>query len=211
MARQAQAQRKQRRRPVQRRSQQTSLAIRDAFVRLLNEKPYERLTIREIVMVAGVGLGTFYEYFDSKDDLARTAVHLRTKALLHALRRARAELCEHDLATGVGAGVGALISLVAQAPREWSQHFLMERQKTDLKYYRAAYELFVEEWRRIVAGATDWPQASDSAAAARVSFTLVYGLLSHALLRDDGPPDLDSLRQDLGRAAIACLAVRQGR
>ena len=90
MAKRLEETQKLRRRPVQSRSRETARAIRDAFVRLLAEKPYPQVTIREIVMVAGVGLGTFYEYFDSKDALARACVHLRTKELLRALARRRA-------------------------------------------------------------------------------------------------------------------------
>lgn len=56
---------KPRRKPVQSRSWQTSLAIQDAFVQLLVEGEYDQITIRDIVMVAGVALGSFYEYFTS--------------------------------------------------------------------------------------------------------------------------------------------------
>ena len=73
-----------RRRPRQSRAQHTSQALQDAFVRLLVERGYAAITIREIVMVAGTGLGSFYEYFASKEDLARVSLHLRTKALLLA-------------------------------------------------------------------------------------------------------------------------------
>lgn len=206
MTRRRQMAQKSRRRPVQSRSQQTSLAIRDAFVRLLDEQPYARITIREIVLVAGVGLGTFYDYFDSKDDLARTCVHLRTKTLLQALRRRRIELAGRPLDESLAGALDSQLAIVGRAPNEWAQHFLLERQKTDLKYYLAAYELFVEEWRRLVAGAADWPAGIDPEPPARLVFTLIYGTMAHELMRAGTKIDIARLRRNLLEAAIACLA-----
>ena len=206
MAKRTEEAQKPRRRPVQSRSRETARAIRDAFVRLLAEKPYAQVAIREIVLVAGVGLGSFYEYFDSKDALARACVHLRTKELLRVLAQRRAELGRYTLAEGIAAAVGSQAAIYAAAPDEWAQHFLLERQKSDLKYYLAAYEDFVAEWRALVEGATDWPEERSADEAARLAFTLVYGGFAHGLMR--GRPPLDTLRRDLTRAALACLAAR---
>jgi AcrR family transcriptional regulator len=206
MAKRAETPAKSRRRPVQPRSQETSRAIRDAFVRLLDEKPFAAVTIREIVLVAGVGLGTFYEYFSSKDALARACVHLRTKDLLLALRRRRTELGSYDLATGVTAAVTAQTAIYAAAPREWAQHFMLERHKSDRSHYLEAYDLFLKEWQALLEGASDWPNGRSAADAALPVFTLLYGLFAHALIRGLPPAGFDALRQDLVRAALACLA-----
>ncbi len=125
---------KRRRRPVQSRSWQTSLAIQDAFVRLLDESSYEKVTIRDIVLVAGVGLGTFYEYFDDKEDLARVCVHLRTKRIVQALIRCRKTVAGKSLAESVSTAIESQAIVLAQSPREWRQHFLLERLKTDLDF-----------------------------------------------------------------------------
>lgn len=208
MTRRRQMAQKPRRRPVQSRSQQTSLAIQDAFVRLLDEQPYARVTIREIVLVAGVGLGTFYDYFDSKDDLARTCVHMRTKALLQALRRRRIEMAGRPLDESLAGAIDCQLAMVGRAPREWAQHFLLERQKTDLKYYLAAYELFVEEWRKLVAGAANWPAEVDPERPVRLVFTLIYGTMAHELMRAGAKIDVARLRKDLLEAARAFLVPR---
>ena len=136
--------RKPRRKPVQSRAQESSRAIQEAFVRLLDEKPYGQVTIREIAMVAGVGLGTFYDYFDSREALARACVHLRTKALLQALASTYSTIGAYDLEAGIAAAIDRQVAIFETAPREWRQHFLLERQKSDLKYYLSAYEAFVE-------------------------------------------------------------------
>ena len=75
-----------RRRPLQSRARQTFQALQDAFVRLLLERSYAEITVREIVLVAGTGLGSFYEYFSGKEDLAKVCLHLRSKSLLLGIR-----------------------------------------------------------------------------------------------------------------------------
>ncbi len=196
---------KRRRRPVQSRSWQTSLAIQDAFVRLLDESSYEKVTIRDIVLVAGVGLGTFYEYFDDKEDLARVCVHMRTKKIMQALIRCRKTVAGKNLAESVAAAIESQATIHAQAPREWRQHFLLERLKTDLEYYRTAYELCVLEWRRLIAASADWPAGLAPDEPARLVFTLVYGGFSHEALRAGPSPDFVAASRRLRRAAMAIL------
>ena len=41
----------------------TKKAIRDSFVKLLNEKPLSQITIRDIVDDCGVNRNTFYYYY----------------------------------------------------------------------------------------------------------------------------------------------------
>ncbi len=50
-----------RRRPQQSRARASSEALQDAFVRVLLDRGYAAMTVRELAGVAGVGIGTFYE------------------------------------------------------------------------------------------------------------------------------------------------------
>lgn len=50
-------------------AQQTRQRLFDAAYALLQETPFEKITIREIVQRAGVSTGTFYLYFPSKLDV----------------------------------------------------------------------------------------------------------------------------------------------
>ncbi|RUP34954.1 MAG: TetR/AcrR family transcriptional regulator [Curvibacter sp.] len=76
----------QRRRPAQSRARATADAIREAFVQLLVEKGYEKVSIRQVIGLAGVGIGSFYEYFSSKEALAAVCIHLRIKAIAADMR-----------------------------------------------------------------------------------------------------------------------------
>ena len=101
--------------------------------------------------------------------------------------------------------------MIGRAPNEWAQHFLLERQKTDLKYYLAAYELFVEEWRKLAAGAADWPADVDPEPPVRLVFTLIYGTMAHELMRTGARIDIARLRRELCDAALACRAPHAAR
>ena len=58
---------------LDRRKARTRQALIDAAVRLIGEGRGERASIQEITEAADVGFGSFYNHFDSKDQLFRTA------------------------------------------------------------------------------------------------------------------------------------------
>ena len=81
-----------RRRPRQSRARASSQALQEAFVRVLLDGGCEKTTVREVVAVAGVGVGTFYEYFGNMPALAALVVHQHVKALAQQARAAGALL-----------------------------------------------------------------------------------------------------------------------
>lgn len=57
-------------RPVQR----TKAALFDAFVELVLERRYDQLKVAHIIARAGVGRSTFYEHYESKDELLKAGL-----------------------------------------------------------------------------------------------------------------------------------------
>ena len=47
-------------------------AIRDSFIKLLNERPLSQITVRDIVDACGVNRNTFYYYFQDIPQLVET-------------------------------------------------------------------------------------------------------------------------------------------
>ena len=56
-------------------SAQTKQAIISATRALLQKSTYEQLTVRNICQLSGVSTGTFYHFFQSKDDLLSAFLH----------------------------------------------------------------------------------------------------------------------------------------
>jgi AcrR family transcriptional regulator len=78
---------KARRLPRQVRSQITVTAILDATVRVLRERGYEGCTTNLVAEVAGVGIGSLYEYFPGKRALVAAVVEREVDAFMVALER----------------------------------------------------------------------------------------------------------------------------
>lgn len=198
---------KPRRKPVQSRSWQTSLAIQDAFVQLLVESEYDRITIRDIVMVAGVALGSFYEYFTSKDELARTCVHFWSKRILKTLEKGRAEVAGLPLAKGVEVTVLTLVDMVMRDHARWGQHFMLERRHSPLAQYRADYGRFTCQWQALLEASEEWPVGRDAASPALMLSMLVYGALAHTAMSENAKVDRDDVYEQLRLAVMSYLAA----
>jgi AcrR family transcriptional regulator len=53
---------------------QTRQSLRRALLELIDEKPLDQITIREIAAAAGIGYNTFFRHHTSKDELVREIV-----------------------------------------------------------------------------------------------------------------------------------------
>ena len=143
-----------RRRPRQSRAKLTQEALQESFVRLLHERHAHEITIREITDVAGVGLGTFYEYFSKKEDLVALTIHQHVKinaeqlkSYAQSLMKLSTKLTFEDYLQQI---IHFQLEQIQARQFLWAQTFLLERQVSNIESYRKSYAMMVQMWRSIL-------------------------------------------------------------
>jgi AcrR family transcriptional regulator len=102
---------KKRRQPVQRRAQVTVDAMLDAAVRILRRSGVAAITTNRIAEVAGVSIGSVYQYFPNKHALF-VALHERHIAQVDAVIREHLDSSDgENLAHLVGSMLDAMIKI----------------------------------------------------------------------------------------------------
>ena len=188
-----------RRKPRQSRARITQEALIESFVRLLHERPANEITIREITDLAGVGLGTFYEYFSKKEDLIALTIHQHVKNNAETLKSYAQSLINLSTNLEFSEYLQQIIHFQLQEIQAqqflWAQTFLLERQISSIEIYRKSYEMMVQMWRSILA-----PFVIDSEQLHRISLNVqrvCYGFISQTLLIEPEFREWQNLERDL--------------
>jgi AcrR family transcriptional regulator len=188
-----------RRKPRQSRARITQEALMESFVRLLHERPASEITIREITDVAGVGLGTFYEYFSKKEDLIALTIHQHVKSNAEALKSYAQSLIELSTNLDFSAHLQQVIHFQLQEIQAqqflWAQTFLLERQISSIEIYRKSYDMMVQMWQTILT-----PFIKDHVQLNRISLNVqrvCYGFISQTLLIEPEFREWDVLESDV--------------
>lgn len=188
-----------RRKPRQSRAKLTQEALQESFVRLLHERPASQITIREITELAGVGLGTFYEYFSKKEDLIALTIHLHVKHNAESLKSYAQSLIKLSTDLDVQGYLERIIHFQIEHIQAqqflWSQVFLLERQISDIESYRKSYAMMVRMWQHILE-----PFIPDDQQLKQMALNMqrvCYGLISQTLLIEPEFGDWLTLEADL--------------
>lgn len=188
-----------RRKPRQSRAKLTQEALQESFVRLLHERAAHDITIREITDLAGVGLGTFYEYFSKKEDLIALTIHRHVKnnaedlkTYAHSLIRLSTDMALDDYLKQV---IHYQLEQIQAQQFLWAQTFVLERQISNIESYRKSYEMMVQMWQSILA-----PFIQDTEQLKRMSLNVqrvCYGFVSQTLLVEPEFEEWDELERDI--------------
>ena len=194
---------KLRRKPVQQRSVMTQVAIIDAFVRLLVEKGYERLTIRDIALVAGVGLGTLYEYFPNKKSIAAHSIQQRFRQAGVQMQACVETRRGASLVDMVDAILDQMVALHTQKIEEWTALIFLERKISDTQSFQILYQSIVEVWQQAFDASGDTAAYPNKQAG--VVHAAVYGLLYQRLMTAPQEVASAEFRQQLGELVLGYL------
>ncbi len=191
-----------RRKPRQSRAKLTQEALQESFVRLLHERSATEITIREITDLAGVGLGTFYEYFAKKEDLLALTIHLQVKQHAERLKSYAQQQLELSTVVEINRYIATIIQFQLQQIQAqqwlWAQTFLLEQQVSHIETYQKSYSMMLQMWQQIFA-----PVIHNAEQQLRLALNLhriSYGFISQSLLINPHFQDWDALHTDISLA-----------
>ena len=191
-----------RRKPRQSRAKLTQEALQESFVRLLHERSATEITIREITDLAGVGLGTFYEYFAKKEDLLALTIHLQVKKHAEDLKSYAQQQLKLSTVVEINRYIATIIQFQLQQIQAqqwlWAQTFLLEQQVSHIETYQKSYSMMLQMWQQIFA-----PVIHNAEQQLRLALNLhriSYGFISQSLLINPHFQDWDALHTDISLA-----------
>lgn len=171
-----------RKKPSQSRSQVTLQALQEAFVRVLVERGYEKMTIREVVAVAGVGIGTFYDYMPNLRSLAGSTINKRCTESATVLSSTMALHEGLSLELTVEQLLKALVKEGFGKPKEWTALLLLERQVSSADALKKIHDHFVQIWASAIRHSTFKIDDDKLISVSRMAHAISYGWYSHDLL-----------------------------
>ena len=190
------------RKPRQSRAKLTQEALQESFVRLLHERSTAEITIREITNLAGVGLGTFYEYFAKKEDLLALTIHLQVKQHAEHLKSYAQQQLELSTVVEINRYIATIIQFQLQQIQTqqwlWAQTFLLERQVSHIETYQKSYSMMLQMWQQIFAPVIH--NAEQQLHLALNLHRISYGFISQSLLINPHFQDWDALHTDISLA-----------
>lgn len=196
-----------RKKPVQRRSKAMVEVLVEATTRVLLKDGYEACTTNRVAEVAGVSIGSVYQYFPHKESLVLAVMERHQEQLQTAMVARLSELANADLPTAVHEMIGALLEVQRLQPR--LQRVLLEQVPRigalrRLHELNAQYAPLVEGW---LEAHRDELGITSPSVAAYVLIGAVEGVLSRVLMEKPGWLELGLLQEHLTRLVLSYLRV----
>ena len=189
-----------RKRPAQQRSKVTIGALQEAFVRVLIDRGYEKITIREVTDLAGVGIGSFYDYASNMRALAASVIQKRCLDTVGLLRQSLVGQEGRPFAELADLLLQALIKEGFGRPKEWTALLLLERQVSSAAALKRVHEEFVGIWAEAVRMSSANVPSAKVFTTARMAHAISYGWYSHDLLFYMDDPIASRSMADISKA-----------
>ena len=193
--------------PRTERGRKTLRRLIEAAAQEFGERGFHEAAITGITQRAGVALGTFYTYFESKEEVFRALVRDMSNATrAHVAEAARGA---PDRLTAERRGLAAFIAFVRERPELY--RIIEEAQFVAQDEYRKHYLTFAEGYRRNLAAARSRGGIADGPdelrAWALIGISVFLGMRYGLWERDLEPAEVADLAIDL---ASEGLRIRDG-
>ena len=189
--------------PRTERGRKTLQRLIDAAAAEFGERGFHEAAITGITRRAGVALGTFYTYFESKEEVFRALVREMSRATRAHVAEAVKDAPDRLAAERIG--LEAFIAFTRRQPELY--RIIEEAQFVALDAYREHYLTFAEAYRRNLAGARERGQiavgargdaAADEARAwALIGMSVFLGMRYGIWERDLSPSEVADVAIEL--------------
>lgn len=196
----------ERKRPRQARAQETVRAILEATVQILDREGLDAATTTRIAEVAGVSIGSLYQYFSHRDAILNALQNREFERTLELMQRVLAEgnLGEEPEKT-IKAALHGLAELYLASPG-LHRVLAIEGLRVAKAEHVHAFDLRVIEVVRHFLASTEAPiQTENVGAAAFLVFQTVRAAMLSFLLERPPGLDIDRLIEELTRLLIGYL------
>ena len=169
----------------QERSRATVDALVDATARILVREGFDKASTNRIAEVAGVSVGSLYQYFPSKEALVAAVIERHQQEILQLVRGELAKVANQPIERGIRTLVAMAVKahrldpklhrvLAEQIPRVGK----LEKVETFNRENHALFKTYLESHRREI-------RAADLGLAAFVCVTSIEALTHTAVLHHD--------------------------
>ena len=189
----------------QERSRATVEALLDATARILVREGYERASTNRIAAVAGVSVGSLYQYFPNKESIVAALLARHNREILDLLRESMAAVAGLDLETALRKLIGAMIDAHHVDP---DLHRIFDEQiprMGKLAEIRAIDREILVMVRAYLAGRQDEIAVTDLDVAAFICVTTVETLTHEAVIHEPGAIDPAILVDEVTRLLVGYL------
>ena len=188
--------------PRTERGRKTLRRLIEAAAQEFGERGFHEAAITGITQRAGVALGTFYTYFESKEEVFRALVRDMSNATrAHVAEAARGA---PDRLTAERRGLAAFIAFVRERPELY--RIIEEAQFVAQDEYRKHHLTFAEGYRRNLAAARSRGEIADGPdelrAWALIGISVFLGMRYGLWERDLEPAEVADLAIDLASEGL---------
>jgi len=196
------------RKPTQARSRATVEAIVEASARIVVQDGYAALSTNRIAEVAGVSVGTLYQYFRNKEEVVQALVERQSHAMIDAFSRALADLitlAPEELDDGVAALLDATLAALRVNPALTRRLILEAPRGGDADLERLWRQRYTELVRSALYQRRDQVRSADVELMAYVVVTAGYAVFVDAAAYRPELLATEALRDELHHLVVRYL------
>lgn len=194
--------------PTQGRSENLVQSILTAATRILEKSGFDQSTTNRIAEVAGVSIGSFYQYFPNKGALVAALIDRQIEKNLSKMEETIHSAPHENLAQAIPYLVDAVVELLWQEKGFFSKLFVEALRLNRVELLVKARESGAQLFESILNQHRDELESQDTAKLAFVCTNAVMGVIQISVLSVSPVLDKEALKEELVKLVCGYLVIR---